>query len=345
MKNWFNKLWLLPVLALAVFSCEKDEDRVVLSVNAVPSLGLSASTITLTEANANNTAVTATIAAADYGFSAPATYRLQFDKKGNNFAGAQEVILTSLNRVFTHAQLNQIAVNLGLPTGVAGDLEVRVKSDLTNAPTLFSNVASLRVTPYRVVIVYPTLYVPGSYQGWAPDKADRLVSLRRNDRYEGFVNFPDASTEFKFTDAPNWNNGIFGDVGGTSGKLVKGGGDNLKVTGAGYYRLNADLSDNTWTALRTDWGVIGSATPGGWGDDTNMTYDAVSKSWKVTMTLTAGEIKFRANDGWDINFGDTGANRSLEYGGDNIQIAAAGTYDIELILSDPTEFTYKVTKK
>lgn len=345
MKNWFNRLWFIPVLALAVLACEKDEDQVFLQVGSAPSLGLSASTLTLTEANADNPALTATVAAADYGFSAAAVNKLQFGVKGKNFAGATEIILNKLNRVFTTAEINSIAVNLGLPTGVAGDLEVRLKSELINAPTLFSTVANLKVTPYRVVIVYPTLYVPGSYQGWSPDRADILVSLRRNDNYEGFVNFPDANTEFKLTDAPNWNNGIFGDEsGGSSGKIASPG-ENFKAADAGYYRMNVDLNGKTWSLLRTTWGAIGDATPNGWGGDTPLTYDPASKSWKATMALTQAEIKFRANSDWGINFGDTGADGSLEYGGDNIKVPSAGTYVVELILSNPAFYTYKLTKQ
>ena len=58
-----------------------------------------------------------------------------------------------------------------------------------------------------------------------------------------------------------------------------------------------------------------------------------------------GEIKFRANDAWDLNFGDTNANGSLEYGGDNIKVpAGGGTFEIELILNTG-DYTYKLTKK
>jgi hypothetical protein len=38
--------------------------------------------------------------------------------------------------------------------------------------------------------------------------------------------------------------------------------------------------------------------------------------------LISERIKFRANDMWDLNFGDTGANGSLE-NGDNIKVPSA----------------------
>ena len=63
----------------------------------------------------------------------------------------------------------------------------------------------------------------------------------------------------------------------------------------------------------------------------------------ITLDLGVGEIKFRANDDWAINFGDTDANGSLEYDGDNIQITEAGNYTVELLVN-VADYTYKVTK-
>ena len=74
-----------------------------------------------------------------------------------------------------------------------------------------------------------------------------------------------------------------------------------------------------------------------------MTYDAASKTWTLTVDLTAEEIKFRANDGWDWNYGDTGADGSLENGGDNIPVPAAGNYTVVLDLSNPRAYTYTLT--
>ena len=346
MKNWLNKLWMLPVILLSVTACEKDEDRIVLSDNLVPPvLSMSATTLVLKEADAAKVALTVNLAGADYGFASPATYKLQFDKKGNDFKEPREVLMPVLSRTFTTAEVNDLAIKLGVAPGTAADLEVRVKSDLINAPSLYSSVAALKVTPYLVVIVYPGLFVPGSYQGWSPDKAKKIVSVKDNKSYEGYINFPDASTEFKMTDAPNWNNGIFGDEAssGTSGKIASPG-NNFKVAGAGYYLLKADLNEKVWSAQKTVWGVIGDATADGWNSDQNMTYDAATESWKATLVMKAGAFKFRANDAWDINLGDTKADNILDYNGDNIGIKA-GTYDIELILSIGGNYTYKLTKK
>ena len=76
------------------------------------------------------------------------------------------------------------------------------------------------------------------------------------------------------------------------------------------------------------WGIIGSATITGWSTDTDMNYDLTTGLYSITMTLSAGEIKFRLEDSWTTNFGDDGNNLTLDAGGANIPIPTAGTYTI-----------------
>ena len=48
--------------------------------------------------------------------------------------------------------------------------------------------------------------------------------------------------------------------------------------------------------------------------------------------LIDGEIKFRVNDAWNSDFGDTGADGTLDAGGDNIAVTA-GNYRVKLDLA------------
>ena len=189
---------------------------------------------------------------------------------------------------------------------------------------------------------YPVIYVPGAYQGWDPASptAMQLASVNSDGKYEGYVYFPDAGSQFKFTTGPNWDIN-FGDTGG-DGTLEQGSPDNISVPEAGYYKINVDLNNSTYTLLKTEWGVIGDATPNGWGDpDQNMTYDPATNTWTIIISLKAGEIKFRANDGWGLNYGDEQADAILTEGGKNIKIPSAGTYQITLYLDKP-DYTYKI---
>ncbi|RMG69970.1 MAG: RagB/SusD family nutrient uptake outer membrane protein, partial [Bacteroidetes bacterium] len=108
----------------------------------------------------------------------------------------------------------------------------------------------------------------------------------------------------------------------------------------GFYRVTADLVNLTYTVESIDWGLIGSAT-GSWDVDQNMTFDPAEGAWTITIDLTGDEIKFRANDGWDLNYGDTGADAILEEGGDNIAIPGSGTYIVKLYLTSPS-YTYSI---
>ena len=183
---------------------------------------------------------------------------------------------------------------------------------------------------------YPLLNVPGAYQGWDPaSNAGALASKGSNEVYEGFTYFAEAS-QFKFAKG-SWDTN-WGDTGADG--TLEPGGENLNAA-PGFYRLNVDLNTLTYSLTPISWGLIGSATAGGWDSDQNMTYDATEGAWTITADLVAGEAKFRANDGWDINFGDTGKDALLEYGGDNIVIPGAGNYTIKLYLNRQ-DYTYSV---
>jgi len=91
--------------------------------------------------------------------------------------------------------------------------------------------------------------------------------------------------------------------------------------------------------------MIGDAT-GSWDNETALTYDATSGTWTITKDLSVGELKFRANGSYDINFGDnTPADGKLKYGGSNIKVTEAGTYKITLNLSTPGNYAYTLAKQ
>ncbi len=188
---------------------------------------------------------------------------------------------------------------------------------------------------------YPVIYAPGGYQGWNPAEAAQLSSRNSDNTYEGYIWFPDDQKEFKFTTGPNWDVN-FGDD-GANGTLEPNGA-NIVIPSGGFYKINVNLNDNTYTLLKTEWGVIGSATPDGWNSDQNMTYDATEGAWTITLNLLGGqEIKFRANDDWGLNYGDNGADALLEEGGSNIAIPTNGLYKINLYIDKP-DYTYSISR-
>ncbi|CAA9309790.1 MAG: hypothetical protein AVDCRST_MAG56-6184 [uncultured Cytophagales bacterium] len=342
-----NRLVVLSLFALAFFACEKDEDRVVMQQGTPPALTASTATLVLDRSNAGADALTFSATPSNYGFNAAVTYTLELAKKGNNFSDSVTVALgNTREKKFSVGELNGILNRLELPAASMSEVEARVKSQVApSVAPVYSNVVTIAATPYADLVDYPSIYVPGSYQAWSPDKAPRISSVSDNKMYEGYVNFPDATTEFKFTTAPNWNEN-FGDATTGTSKTLKANGENIKVTGPGYYLVKADLNALTWSVEKTSWGVIGDATPAGWTNDTDLTYDAATGTWKITLDLkSTGKMKFRANDKWDINMGDLKTpNGFLAYGGEDIPVPVDGRYDITLDLSVPGNYRYTLKK-
>ncbi|MEL6356538.1 MAG: RagB/SusD family nutrient uptake outer membrane protein [Bacteroidota bacterium] len=188
---------------------------------------------------------------------------------------------------------------------------------------------------------FPLLNVPGQYQGWDPaNNATALAAKGENPRqFEGYVYFADDldSYEFKFA-VGSWDEN-YGDTGADG--TLEAGGDNLVAPAPGFYRINVDLDALTYEMTAIQFGLIGSATADGWDADQDMTYDQEAGAWTITAALTSGEIKFRANDDWALNYGDTGADGLLEEGGDNIAVAQDGLYEIKLFLDRP-DYTFSV---
>lgn len=174
----------------------------------------------------------------------------------------------------------------------------------------------------------PVLYMKGDANGW--DGYDYL-SGEDGVKFTGFMYL--NQNGFKFTTAPDWSGTGYGANFETAPDAA-----NIVITEpAGYYQVDVDLSEKTYTLTPiTSIGIIGSASPNGWDSDVDMTYVPYNKDtkevngyWEVkNITLSAGEIKFRANDGWDISWGGELDHLTTKNGG-NITVEA-GTYDIKL---------------
>jgi len=350
-----RKLSILFLSIVAIFafsSCDKGEFGPVMSTTpgsptmTAPDAG---SSYTLTEDAANDTLMTLNWTEPDYGFSAGITYTIEMDQTGNNFADAMDLATTHQPRFsITTGDMNGKLLGAGYSPKQEITLEFRVSASVADSVQKeVSEPISLSFTPYSVCQYCPAIYVPGGYQGasgytndWSPADAPALHTVDGQDQYEGYVNMANANSEFKFTADQSWATN-WGDNGGDG--TLENGGANIKLAESGYYKFNVDINALTYSTLKTTWGVIGSATADGWNSDQDMTYDPDQKVWTITTDLSAGEIKFRANNGWDLNYGDDGGDGSLEAGGANIAVGSAGNYTIVLDLSGDV-YTYSLTK-
>lgn len=253
MKNWLTQgLGFCALVLLGLTSaCNKEETRAVLTPGAAPTLKASTTTpdLALTTANKDAAAVTLTYSAADFGYSPAATYTLQFDKKGGNFASPVTLpggTVAGATPVTT-AQLVNIFSSLGYPFNSASQVDVRVVASVGAAvASSISSVVTLTGTPVPLCI-------------------------------------------------PN-----------TVG----------------------------------NWGIVGPAAngwPGTPPNDRMMTYDCYTQTFSLRTTLTAGPMKFRANQDWGTNLGGSGSNFAsgvaLTPGGADLNITTPGTYTVTLTVT------------
>jgi hypothetical protein len=361
MKN-VTKL-IIALFAIVAFSCTLDEvgDRPVIAATDAPVLTAPAqgATYVLTPAKAGEIAERFTWESADFGGAVEVTYSIQMDKKGGDFSAPQTLgsAISANQLAVTVEVMNTAALSLKATPFTASEFLIRVVA-LTGASTsIVSESTTIVITPYTTDA--PTLWMPGGYQAasgygsdWTPATAPKIASsgFGKTD-FEGYVYVNNATAQFKFTPAANWDDEV-GEAGATDGvytgvlkaKPAKNCG--LPTAKAAYYLVKADTDPTklTYTLTETAWGIVGAATPGGWDNSTAMTYDKDTKTWTITVDLKADEMKFRANNAWTINFGDDGADNMLEYGGANIKVSDAGNYTITLNLSTPRKYTYTLKK-
>jgi len=147
-----------------------------------------------------------------------------------------------------------------------------------------------------------------------------------------------TANEFKFRANHSWDYNYGSDE--ADGKL-QAGGANIPVDIEDDYAITLDFSTpNEYTYSVHRWGVIGGATPDPtWGSDFNMSWDAENSVFTITIDLTAGEFKFRADDGWAVNFG--GDLDNLTQDGSNLSVSENGNYTLTL---DPWNRKATVTK-
>lgn len=356
MKYLFNISLLIACLSLTLFSCKKDEHRIYFEGGTAPVLTASlapGSQIPLSYDERENPVITLDWTNPAYKFttgvsSQDVTYSLEVDTASVNFAsGRKKTIAVSkdLSYTFTVGELNTAFISqLKLDSTKNNMIEMRVIASIggSAATVLVSNILSFIVKPYSEPEQIDYLWVPGSYQGWDPGGAPRVGS-KDGEAFEGYVNFPDPNVQFKFTNQPDWNGTNYGDGGGNV-LSPDGAAGNLTMAEAGFYRLKPNIETLTWAYEKVNWAMIGNFN--GWATDAPLTYNAVTGKLEIaSIALTEGGFKFRANNGWDLQFGfDASTPGILSYAGSDLQVPESGDYKVELDLRNPLQYTYQLTK-
>ena len=197
------------------------------------------------------------------------------------------------------------------------------------------------------------IWEAGVNNNWGSE-AQPLYCANQDGVYVGFfyaqdADWSDGKGAFKFTGAFNdWGQGNYGTGtiadDGLSGTLIDDGGSGNCLATPGFYKATVDLSAMTYSLIPIRGiGIVGPAQAGGWDADTDLTYNPQTRAWEGTFDLTADEFKFRANDGWDINWG--GSVDDLTQDGANLKIAEAGKYFIQFWALCETKSYCTITKQ
>ena len=295
-------------------------------------------TLTLDQNDENALSIVINDPILDSNLGVTVEYYLEADTASGTFDNPVEVATaTNSNSInVTHAKLNSVAQGLGIAPDTTGDIQLRLRSVITNSTndTLerVGEPMTVSVTTYLTVLDLSTTWgiVGSAANNWGATPDLPFFKTDVDGVLAAYVTLIDG--EIKFRENNDWANN-FGDNGADG--TIEAGGDNIAVT-AGSYKITLNFNDNTYTIEAFSLGIVGSAY-NNWGatPDFMLEYDQYSDVFRGIVTLLDGEMKFRMNNDWAVNYGDNGADGSLEDGGANIA-TTAGNYIVTVDLNDKT---------
>ena len=368
--NKVFRILLVLISSLSLLACIAEDEKAVLNNTGLPTLQSDKTTVVLDELIASSVAVNFQWTNPTFNPSVGYANYLEFSANETSFSPSQLVILPADDTQYgiTHLDFNNALAALNIEPNIAKDIYVRVKSVLNAENAVYSNIVKITVTPYmpNPDLIYPKINVPGGYAeaagyaNWSPVNTFNLFSPGSDDKYRGFIYVTNPNSEFKFTENQDWA-GDKGDDGTFTGKLVADNEENCKAAVAGTYYLKVDWTANTYSSVIANFGIIGDATPNGWGPDVDFTFNTVTKKFEIpSIALSnSGVFKFRANDDGGMKIQPKETDETLLNGkavqtyftpegtvtGDpNYKVAESGNYKVELDLHNSGYYSVKVTK-
>ena len=247
----------------------------------------------------------------------------------------------TMEKTFTTGELNRIMLNLEAEPGTATSLAVHVDVILSKQVKKSSDAADLTATAYSGVLDLSTPWgvvgdaTPGGWGDPGPD-----TPFYKTDEAGVYVAYITMTKGFwKIRRDSNWDV----NYGSNDGVNLQPGGADIPVE-PGTYKITFDENNLTYTIELFTWGLVGDATPGGWGNpdipDLPLEYDSCSDTWKAVVELTDGEWKIRQNNDWAVNYGMGGSPGTIESPGANIPVSA-GLY---LVRVDFNALTYEIVE-
>ena len=319
--------------------------------------------IEITAENMANGSVEFKWSLADYGVKTEVSYAIEVANASAKAtvtsgitADTTAMKANELSTKVAYEALNQILFNdLKLADGVAEEVAFTIVASVGELPKVYSNTVKVSAKVTAAEKVYPKLTVAGSYayNNWSPGKGQFVFDFDGTDvKYSGVIDFGEdvSSLNFKFVGS-KWGENEFSVPEGTEQAaeaaelpLQAGGGDNISAYSTHrFYSLTLDKS--TPKVIKNfsfnQIGVIGDFN--GWGEDVVMEFNAAKQRFYADVEFAAdGGFKFRADAGWDVNWGVSGG--VLAAGADNIPVTA-GKYRIYVNMNNPAEMTFELNAK
>ncbi|MBN2612702.1 MAG: SusE domain-containing protein [Bacteroidales bacterium] len=287
MKSKLLNISILIGLIMVFFSCEKDEDRVVIKSDITPNTftALSSDSFVLVMDEAANVFQSFAWTDVDFGFDVAKTFKIQIDSTGKNFANAVDV--STVNNLYASSinigDFNKVLLDMGIEPDAPVELDFRVVTIINdNVDPVYSNVVSAVVTPYATV--FPPIYMCGAATGgwdwtkdvelrsFAPSKYYTIAYFINNETFRFFKQRDWGPTSYNY---PYFDGGIVTD----SMENASDGDQNFKILSpTGYYAITVDLKNKTvdFDAVDEPDMYMTGAALGGWDWSDNF----VKMTWK-----------------------------------------------------------------
>jgi hypothetical protein len=270
--------------------------------------------------------------------------------------------LISLNDGAFSEPLPSLEIYMRLKAVISTAVNNPVDNDTIVEP-LYSNTISINIMPY-IEPLYPYTevtpspwYIVGLGNVWDNNSNDDIgsslipLSVVDGDKYDAasgngtftYTGYFVSDEGFKLIQTPGSWSDQWGNTtdGGIDDPVLSG--NNFGVPADGWYTITLNSIDDKLTieettapeSSYTSMGLIGEFNS--WAEDVSMTANGITNShiWYTTYTFdsdytTDGGCKFRANSGWDFNWGAASFPVGIgELGGDNIPFEQ-GTYTVVL---------------
>jgi hypothetical protein len=160
-------------------------------------------------------------------------------------------------------------------------------------------------------INYTAISLIGEQTGWGSDIADLTQSGTDNQVWTGIVTLTAGKLKFRANHdwGTNWGFPTGATANSLSGYAVVPGND-IVIDAAGDYFVYFNTASGEYffgkanrNTAYNDIGVVGDAV-GSWDNDINLIKNPSNPfKWSGTITLAGGGGKFRADNGWAVNWG------------------------------------------